>query len=87
MTSDQLDAEFDRINSYIQTAPVYIETPGAAYQLDAEFDRINSYIQTAPVYIETPSTAALVVKAPACFGHSAGLAPCSPNAKLMQCCD
>ena len=36
MTSDQLDAEFDRINSYIQTAPVYIETPGAAYQIDAE---------------------------------------------------
>ena len=36
MTSDQLDAEFDRINSFIQTAPVYIETPGAAYQIDAE---------------------------------------------------
>ena len=36
MTSEELDEEFDRINSFIQTAPVYIETPGAAYQIDAE---------------------------------------------------
>lgn len=36
MTSDELDAEFDIINSFISTAPVYIETPGAAYQIDAE---------------------------------------------------
>jgi len=36
MTSDELDAEFDVINSFISTAPVYIETPGAAYQIDAE---------------------------------------------------
>jgi len=36
MTSDELDAEFDKINSFISTAPVYIETPGAAYQIDAE---------------------------------------------------
>lgn len=36
MTSEELDLEFDRINSFISTAPVYIETPGAAYQIDAE---------------------------------------------------
>lgn len=36
MTLDELDVEFDRINSIIQSAPVYIETPGAAYQIDAE---------------------------------------------------
>jgi hypothetical protein len=36
MTADELDAEFDVINSFISTAPVYIETPGAAYQIDAE---------------------------------------------------
>jgi len=36
MTNDELEAEFDRINSFVETAPVYIETPGAAYQIDAE---------------------------------------------------
>lgn len=36
MDADELEQEFDRINSFIQTAPVYIETPGAAYQIDAE---------------------------------------------------
>lgn len=36
MTSEELDAEFTRINSIVETAPVYIETPGAAYQIDAE---------------------------------------------------
>ena len=36
MTNEELDAEFDRINSFVETAPVYIETPGAAYQIDAE---------------------------------------------------
>lgn len=33
---DDLDAELDRINSFVVTAPVYIETPDAAYQIDAE---------------------------------------------------
>ena len=36
MTAEALDIEFDRINSFISTTPVYIETPGAAYQIDAE---------------------------------------------------
>lgn len=36
LTSEELDAEFTRINSIVETAPVYIETPGAAYQIDAE---------------------------------------------------
>ena len=36
LDNDQLDAEFDRISSIVETAPVYIETPGAAYQIDAE---------------------------------------------------
>lgn len=36
MDPDQLDIEFDRISSFVETAPVYIETPGAAYQIDAE---------------------------------------------------
>lgn len=36
MDVDELEQEFDRINSFIETAPVYIETPGAAYQIDAE---------------------------------------------------
>lgn len=36
MDSDELDRELDRINSFVQTAPVYIETPEAAYQIDAE---------------------------------------------------
>lgn len=36
MTSEELDIEFDRIDSYIETAPVYINTPDAAYQIEAE---------------------------------------------------
>jgi len=36
MSAEELDIEFDRINSFISTTPVYIETPGAAYQIDAE---------------------------------------------------
>jgi vancomycin resistance protein YoaR len=32
----ELDAELERINSFVVTAPVYIETPEAAYQIDAE---------------------------------------------------
>jgi len=48
MTVEELNAEFDRINDVVQTAPVYIETttfvggsegvetPGPAYQIDAE---------------------------------------------------
>lgn len=36
MTSEELDAEFMRLNSIVETAPVYIETPDAAYQIDAE---------------------------------------------------
>ncbi len=36
MNAEELDEEFDRIDSFIKTAPVYIETPEAAYQIDAE---------------------------------------------------
>jgi len=36
MDTEELDAEFDRINEIIESAPVYIETPGAAYQIDAQ---------------------------------------------------
>jgi len=36
MDSNGLDDELDRINSFVETAPVYIETPGALYQIDAE---------------------------------------------------
>lgn len=36
MTSEELDDEFTRLNSIVETAPVYIETPDAAYQIDAE---------------------------------------------------
>lgn len=36
MSSDELDAELDRISSIVEAAPVYIETPGAAYQIDAD---------------------------------------------------
>lgn len=36
LNSAELDAEMERINSFVVTAPVYIETPEAAYQIDAE---------------------------------------------------
>ncbi len=36
MTVDELNDEFDIISSFMSTAPVYIETPDAAYQIDAE---------------------------------------------------
>lgn len=36
LNQEELDAELDRIDSFVATAPVYIETPDAAYQIDAD---------------------------------------------------
>lgn len=36
MTPDELEQSLDRINSFITTAPVYIETPEAAYEIGAD---------------------------------------------------
>lgn len=51
LNGDELELQLDRINSFVQTAPVYIETPDAAYQIDAErlglqLDRVSTRAAT-----------------------------------------
>lgn len=52
-SADELETELQRLNSYVETAPVYIETPEAAYQIDA--DRLGlqiDFVQTRAAVLE-----------------------------------
>lgn len=53
-SAEQLDAELDRLSELVETAPVYIETPDAAYEINAE--RLG-------LTIDRPATRAAVLRA------------------------
>jgi hypothetical protein len=72
----ELDAELERINSFVVTAPVYIETPEAAYQIDAE--RLG-------LQLDRTATRLAAKAAQRCV-RSHGSVRCSQPTKSMQCC-